>query len=607
MKFAHLHIGLLLVLLIPQPATAQTPPKFEFRGAWIATVFNLDWPATASSIAQQQALIDLLDGLKAAGINAVFFQIRSEADALYASDIEPWSFWLTGAQGRAPNPLYDPLEVVVEEAHRRGMELHAWVNPYRVTNSASYARASDHVSQQHPEWILTFPTLSMLDPGLPEVRDYITRVLLDVVRRYDVDGVHFDDFFYPYPPNTITSQDDSSFALYNRGFVDRGDWRRDNVNLFVAQVYDSLQAVKPALTFGISPFGIWKNGVPTGIVGLDAVNVLYADALAWLGDGSVDYLVPQLYWPFGGGQDYAALAPWWAAQTLGRHLYVGHALYRADPATATGALYEPGEVPNQVRFNRADPDLLGSVFFRARNLTDLASQGFADSLAGDLYRYPALTPSMPWKDTSPPGVPQHLTSENVGPDAIRLIWEPPDAAEEQAAARRYAVYRMPSSSAPDAAAVVDDVRNLIAVTGETSVTDRPEAATEPHYYVVTAFSANSIESAPSNFTRHDAQTVAVEAEPSVVFRLHPNYPNPFTSYTEIRFTLEQPAAVTLRVYDVLGRDVAVLLEHARHGVGTHTARWDGTDDTGRRVSSGSYFYTLDVASQRVTRAMMLVR
>ena len=208
MKFTMPRFWILLLLLAPQGVTAQTPPKFEFRGAWIATVFNLDWPDASSSAAQQQELIDLLDGLKAAGVNAVFFQIRAEADALYASEIEPWSFWVSGAQGRAPDPFYDPLALAVEEAHKRGMELHAWVNPYRVTNSANYVRASDHVSQRHPERVLTFPTFSMLDPGLPEARSYITEVILDIVQRYDVDGVHLDDFFYPYPPHQITSQDD---------------------------------------------------------------------------------------------------------------------------------------------------------------------------------------------------------------------------------------------------------------------------------------------------------------------------------------------------------------------------------------------------------------
>ena len=601
-------LWIFLLLLAPTTATAQAPPKFEFRGAWVATVFNLDWPGASSSAAQQQALIDLLDGLKAAGINAVFFQIRPEADALYASELEPWSFWLTGEQGRAPDPFYDPLALAVEEAHKRGMELHAWVNPYRVRNSASYTRASNHISQRHPERILTFPTFSMLDPGLPQVRSYITDVILDVAQRYDVDGIHFDDFFYPYPPNQITSQDDSSFANYNRGFVDRDDWRRDNVNLLIAEVYNRLQAVKPALKFGISPFGIWKNGVPSGIVGLDAVNVIYADALAWLGDGSIDYLVPQLYWPFGGGQDYAALAPWWAAQTLGRHLYVGHALFRADPATYSGSTpYGPSEVPSQVRFNRADPDILGSVFFRTTNLTDLSSQGFADSLTTDLYRYPALTPSMPWKDDRPPGAPQSLASDSIGSGAIHLTWASPDSTDTQAAAQRYAVYRVSSSSEPDVAMVIGDVRNLIGVTGETEATDTPEAAAGPYYYVVTAVSANSVESAPSNVIRLDAPPVAIETEPSVAFRLHPNYPNPFTGHTEIRFTLDRPADVTLRVYDVLGREVAVLLERARHSIGMHAARWDGTDGSGRRVSSGSYFYTLDVASRRVTKAMVVVR
>ena len=615
MKTVAFRLRFFPLLLIAQAVTVpgvmaqagEAPPKYEFRGAWVATVLRLDWPEPSSSQAQQEALIDLLDGLKEAGINAVFFQIRSEADAMYASEIEPWSYWLTGVQGHPPDPFYDPLALAVAEAHERGMELHAWVNPYRVVRGSGYAQAPGHVSQQHPEWLLAFGDVRILDPGLPAVRDYITAVLLDVVRRYDVDGIHFDDFFYPYPPNAITNQDDASFAADPRGFTDRGDWRRDNVNRFVAQVYDSLRAVRPEVKFGISPFGIWGNGVPPGIVGLDAYDVIYADALAWLGDGTVDYLVPQLYWPFGGGQDYGALAPWWASQAFGRHLYAGHGLYKADPATAGGSLFSPREVPDQVRFNRADPGILGSVFFRAANLTALSSQGFADSLKADLYRTPALTPSMAWKDETPPGAPVNLAYERIGAGTIRLGWEPP-ASPESPAPRRYAVYRVRADAEPDAGDVLADARNLIAVTGATSVTDTPEPASERYFYAVTAVSANTVESTPSPFVQVDAQAVAVEDEgPPGIFQRYENYPNPFTQRTEIRFTLVQPAAVTLRVYNVLGQVVATLLDGARQAAGTHAVQWSGQDDAGQPVSSGSYFYTLEAASQRVTGEMVLVR
>ncbi|HMB92728.1 MAG TPA: family 10 glycosylhydrolase, partial [Rhodothermales bacterium] len=294
MKYIPLLFAVILLNVVAPSASAQPEPlaKYEFRGAWIATVINLDWPnsPTSSTQAQQAQLITMLDELKESGINAVLFQVRSEADAMYASEIEPWSYWLTGEQGVAPDPFYDPLAFAIEEAHKRGMELHAWFNPYRAVRGSGYPNAPSHVSVEHPEWILTLGGLQVLDPGLPDVRDHNARVIADVARRYDIDGVHFDDYFYPYPPNQITNEDDATFAAHNRGFTNRGAWRRDNVNLFVAQVYDSLQVIRPSASFGISPFGIWKNGVPSGITGLDAYNVIYGDAVAWLDAQIIDYV-----------------------------------------------------------------------------------------------------------------------------------------------------------------------------------------------------------------------------------------------------------------------------------------------------------------------------
>ncbi len=262
-------------------------PKREFRGAWIATVLNLDWPSSPflTTDQQKQHLIDILDGLKAAGINAVIFQIRSECDAMYSSDIEPWSYWLTGQQGKAPNPFYDPLQFAVEEVHKRGMEIHAWFNPYQADrNTTDYPVAPNHVTVLHPDWLIRFGTKIILDPGLPMVRDYVTSVIMDIIKRYDIDGVHFDDFFYPY--EGITNEDDATFAHYSRGFTNRGNWRRDNVNIFIKEVHDSIQAVKPFIKFGISPFGIWKNGVPPGTTGLDAYSEIYCDPMAWLHQGT---------------------------------------------------------------------------------------------------------------------------------------------------------------------------------------------------------------------------------------------------------------------------------------------------------------------------------
>ena len=370
--------------------SVHAQPKYEFRAAWIATVANLDWPnRNDPPSAQQSALLAMLDKLHAAGINAVFFQIRSEADAMYDSALEPWSYWLTGKQGAPPDPYYDPLAFAVEAAHERGMELHAWFNPYRVRGGYTYARDTTHVSVTMPELLYQSGSLTLMDPGKQAARDYITRVIMDVARHYDVDGIHFDDYFYPYPPNQITTQDTATFNAEGRGFTNIRDWRRDNVNVLVAQIADSLRAHDPLIKWGISPFGIYRNNVPEGIVGLDAWNVIFADPLAWLQAGTVDYIVPQLYWPFGGAQDYMKLARWWVEHISGRQLYIGHGLYRADPSTFSGTLFSADEIPDQIQFNRGYLDILGSVFFRAKNITQYYSQNIFERLRTAFYPHPS--------------------------------------------------------------------------------------------------------------------------------------------------------------------------------------------------------------------------
>ncbi|ARA94126.1 hypothetical protein AWN76_013835 [Rhodothermaceae bacterium RA] len=610
--------GLLLMAVLAGSVRAQwrldrvtVYPKEEFRGAWIATVNNLDWPRTTSTSAQQAELVALLDGLKAAGINAVFFQIRPACDAFYASSYEPWSAWLTGTQGQPPEPFYDPLAFAIEEAHKRGMELHAWFNPFRAV-IGSAPLADTHIAETHPEWILEFDGLEILNPGIPDVRSYIADVIMDVVTRYDVDGVHYDDYFYPYPPNQITNEDQETYATYGGGFASIDTWRRYNINMFVRTVHERLTAFEAetgrVVKHGVSPFGIWKSGVPSGINGLSAYDVIYADAPNWLAQEWIDYLVPQLYWPFGGGQDYGKLAPWWATQMNGRHLYPGHGLYRADRNTYGGTLFAADEVPRQVRFNRAQDGIHGSVFFRALNLTRYSSRGFADSLRTDLYRYPAIPPSMAWKDLTPPPAPDALTFTWTADDEVTLDWAPLPAKTGQAAPWRYAVYRVRSSTPPDVATVQQDARNLLAVTGGTSLTDRPGLADEPYYYFVTALSGNSVESEPSPLVSVEGRAVSTEPVTlPVAFVLEPNYPNPFNPSTEIRFTLARSASVTLTVYDALGREVARLVDGQHLAAGPYAVRWDGTDAHGRPVSSGTYFYQLTDGTHRQTRSMVLVK
>ncbi len=489
----------------------SSSPKREFRGAWVATVVNLDWPSSPflSPESQRAELARLFDELHSAGVNAIIFQIRSEADAMYLSALEPWSYWLTGAQGAPPSPFYDPLEFAIQEAHNRGMELHAWFNPYRVSRQVgNYPNDPMHVSVQHPEWVIQIGTIKILDPGLPQARQHITNVVMDVVNRYDVDGVHFDDYFYPYPPDQISNQDAVTFATYNRGFSNLGDWRRDNVNLLIQAVHDSIQVIKPHVKFGISPFGIWKNGVPAGITGLDAYNTIYCDAPAWLARQIIDYITPQLYWPFGGNQDYGKLMPWWSQQTNGRHFYPGQAAYRV-------ASWATDEIPRQIRANRNNPAVGGSIFFRALYFRE-NPKGLTDSLTTNYYRYPSLSPVMTWKDSVPPNAPQNLKYARLaGTGTAGLRWDLPVAAADGDTASRYVVYGFDHSTIqPDD---LDDPSNIAEIVGmRMSTPPASLLASEPvelaRYFVVTALDRNSNESLAS-----DVLSVTPPATPVLAF------------------------------------------------------------------------------------------
>ncbi len=489
-------LSVLLLILLPLSVFAQSSiPKREFRAAWVATVTNLDWPSSPglTVTTQQNQAIAILNELKTAGVNAVIFQIRTECDALYASPFEPWSYWLTGQQGVAPNPVYDPLKFWIDEAHKRGMELHAWFNPYRsVKTVGSYPVHASHISNQHPDWVIHIGTYKFLNPGLPQVEEYNTKIIMDVVRRYDVDGVHMDDYFYPYPPDQISHQDTATFRMYPRGFTNINDWRRDNTNSFLRHLNDSIMAAKPHIKFGMSPFGIWKSGTPPGITGMDAYSVIYCDAITWLQDQSVDYITPQLYWPFGGGQDYAKLNNWWSDSTFAhnRHFYPGHGAHRTPD-------WAPNELPNQIRYNRNNPKCDGSVFFRALSFRSNA-KGFMDSLVYGLYIQPALPPVMNWKETVPPNAPSNLRFQlNSTSGHYEFLWDKPTVASDGDTAMRYAVYRFPSAPAPGA---TDQGNYLFGTSGTTVLPYNYGhfAGTTGNYYVVTALDRNNNESGMSN-------------------------------------------------------------------------------------------------------------
>lgn len=463
------------------------PPKHEMRGAWFTTVVNLDWPSsrTASPADQEAELVRMFDQLRELGINAVFFQVRAEADALYPSTLEPWSYWLTNEQGRAPQPLWDPLAVAIREARKRGMELHAWMNPYRAHRDLrTYPWAETHPGRLHPEWIMVFRSqaahYAMLNPGLPDVRDHIAAVVADLVRRYAVDGVHFDDYFYPYEPK-ITTEDRAAFRRYGRGFANVHDWRRHNVDEMVRQVRDSIKAIDPLVKFGISPFGIRLNS-DAGTRGSEGYHNLYADAVSWLDKGYLDYITPQLYWETAHNlAPYEPLLRWWnrTAKEHGRHLYVGMAPYRPWPAS---------EIGRQYRLNRRDDIRAeGVIHFRTRSLLEHTG-GLRDSLRTRLHPFPALPPFMPWLYAHITDPVEGLLADRNPERQVRLTWEPVEGAV------RYAVYRYPAGQMPSDPTVPPPADRLIAVTGETRFLDSGLDARLPYVYLVTAVNRNNQES-----------------------------------------------------------------------------------------------------------------
>jgi uncharacterized lipoprotein YddW (UPF0748 family) len=434
----------------------------------------------------------------------VFLQIRPESDAFYQSAIEPWSYWLTGAQGTPPAPLYDPLEFAVEEAHKRGMELHAWFNPYRVViQGSSYQRAATHISNTHPDWVLTINSTKILDPGMSLVRAYVLSVIADVVRRYDIDGVVMDDYFYL---DGITSEDATTFAAEGRGFANIGDWRRDNVNLLVKAIYDTVNSLKPWVKFGMSPRGIWKNGVPPGTSGSDNYSAIYCDAVAWLQGKYIDYFSPQLYWKFGGAQDYSLLEPWWATQLNGRLYCPSLATYRIGDVNFGAAT----EIARQIRFNRASGNAQGAVPFTAHNLTQ-NSGGIGDTLRRDLNKYPAFSPTVPWKDAVAPYPPRAIRYEPLASGGQSVIqWDLPLTAPDGDSASRYAVYRFDHHPT---IADLEDPHNLVSVEGRRYYVP-PAAGGSGVYFVVTALDRNFNESDTSNVVTMSPPAVPVLALPA---------------------------------------------------------------------------------------------
>jgi len=478
-------------------------PKRQLRGEWIASVNNVDWPSRPGLTPDEQRaeLRSWLDEAKSRGLNAVVLQVRPTADTFWPSRIEPWSRFLTGVAGQDPG--YDPLAFAVRAAHRRNLELHAWFNPFRVAmNTNRSALPANSPASEHPDWVVAYGGKLYYDPGLPQVRGLVMRVVMQVVRRYDVDAVHFDDYFYPYP-TAKQFPDDASFAAYADGFTDRASWRRHNINLLISGLNRRIHRVKPWVKFGVSPFAVWRNAStdPAGSrtsAGIETYDDQYADTRLWVRRQWLDYIAPQVYWNLGfAPADYAKVVPWWTEQVRGTNvaLYVGQAAYKVGTSTQDPGWSDPREMSKHLAFNSRRPRVKGDLYFSAKDVR-ANRLGFMDLLQRRYYAHPALVPQTADVPGHAPARVTGLRAVRAAGGGVRLSWQGPGTS--------FAVYRFATSqlSACDLADADHLIATVHAVAGASS-----QRFVDPHAparfrptYVVTALDRAYRESRPALVT-----------------------------------------------------------------------------------------------------------
>lgn len=455
-------------------------PKREFRGAWIQCV-NGQWQGMGRD-RMQQTLRQQLDQLQKCGINAIMFQVRAEGDALYQSELEPWSRFLTGEQGKAPVPYWDPLTWMVEECHKRGMELHAWINPFRAKTKTTSILATTHPYFRNPERFFEYDGLLLFDPAYQENRDYICIVAMDIVKRYDVDGLHIDDYFYPYPSAGLRIPDDASYARFGAG-KDRNDWRRQNVNMFIEQLNRNIHSVKPWVKFSVSPFGIYRNkkNDPNGSMtnGLQNYDDLYADVLLWVKNGWVDMNIPQIYWEIGNkAADYDELIHWWSRNAGGRPLVIGQDVERtvkfSDPNVPRSH-----QMVAKYAMQRTLPGIEGSCQWYAKAVCDNPGN-YATLLETVYHNTPALQPLMPWLDKKAPGKVRQAGIATTS-DGPTLYWLAPKAKEKMDEAVKYVIYRFNKGEKVN----LEDASHIVTITSNNFYVI-PQNAPRKSTYVITA-------------------------------------------------------------------------------------------------------------------------
>ncbi len=465
-----------------QVQTGSAYPKREFRAAWIQSVNGQFRGMPTEKL--KQNLIGQLNSLQKAGINAIIFQVRPEADALYASRLEPWSRFLTGVQGKAPEPYWDPMQFMIDECHKRGMEFHAWINPYRTKTTLKSELAPNHVYNIHPEWFVTYGDQLYFDPALPESRRHICMVVSDIVTRYDVDAIHMDDYFYPYPIKGKDFPDDASFARFGGGFSNKGDWRRSNVNVLIKKLHETIREIKPWVKFGVSPFGIYRNesSDPLGskTKGLQNYDDLYADVLLWAREGWIDYNIPQIYWHIGHPvADYETLVKWWARNTENRPLFIGQSVMNtvqnADPKNPS-----INQLPRKMALQRAYQTIGGSCQWPASAVVENAGK-YRDALIAEYHKYPALPPVFDFMDNEAPAKVRKMKPVWTE-DGYILFWTAPKYKEEMNRAIQYVVYRFNDKEKVN----IDDPSHIVAITRDNFYKLPYEDGKTKYRYVVTA-------------------------------------------------------------------------------------------------------------------------
>ncbi|MDR1090664.1 MAG: family 10 glycosylhydrolase [Prevotella sp.] len=487
-----LNFCLILLMLFSASAYAQSNKRF-IRGVWVATVANIDWPAQKglSAEEQKQEMINLLDKVKAYNMNTIIFQIRPTADAFYKSEFEPYSHWLTGVQGQDPG--YDPLRFTVDECHKRGLNIHVWLNPYRINNDTvgynTYAK--DHIINKHPEWVINYGKAKYFDPGLAEVRQFTCNVVKDIVNNYDIDAIHMDDYFYPYKIAKQEFPDSITFAKYPRGFKDKEDWRRNNVNLIIKEINETIKSVKPWVEFGISPFAIWRNKTedPRGSDTKAMTNYdgLYADILLWQEKGWIDYVLPQLYFNIGYEiADYAILADWWSKYNYGANVYAGLAPYRVSKQAKQKEWHNSKELIRQIKRNMSDPNIKGEIYFSAKSLFNKPEVKLEKQLTKKEYKYLSISPENNRIKRIEPENPQNASIQIIDDRNISLKWQ------RGKDAKRFVIYKFKRNKPVNK----DNPENIVAVTGLTELTIpcKNEKDLEKYRYGVTSLSPSHSES-----------------------------------------------------------------------------------------------------------------